>query len=343
MAATPPDLIDSLALAVISASDAPLLLLDGEFNVVAASDSFHRVFQLDLAGTVGRPIFQMGGGEWDVPQLRTLLKATLSSPAPIKAYDMDLKVDGGPRRLVLKAHRLDYGDNARKLMVLAVSDVTQARLAEKLKDDLLREKAILLQEVQHRVANSLQIIASVLLQNARKVSSEETRAHLKDAHNRVMSVAALQHQLSASGLADVAVGPYFSQLCESLGASMIHDKSQLSIDVTVDDSIVESDVSVSLGLIVTELVINALKHAFPDRRRGIISVGYKSTGANWTLSVGDNGIGMPKDAASRKPGLGTSIVEALARQLNARVQVANGNPGTTVSIGHAQLALVLDV
>ena len=79
---------------------------------------------------------------------------------------------------------------SRSACCLAVADVTAARAADKLKDDLLREKAILLQEVQHRVANSLQIIASVLLQSARKVQSEETRGHLKDAHNRVMSVAA---------------------------------------------------------------------------------------------------------------------------------------------------------
>jgi two-component sensor histidine kinase len=72
---------------------------------------------------------------------------------------------------------------------VTVSDVTDARKAESLKDELLRERAVLLEEMQHRVANSLQTIASMLVQSARSVQSEETKTHLRDAHNRVMSIA----------------------------------------------------------------------------------------------------------------------------------------------------------
>src|ERR1700676_2762216 len=104
---------------------------------------------------------------------------------------------------------------------------------------------------------------------------------------------------------------------------MIRAPNQLTLEVTADESVASADVSVSLGLIVTELVINALKHGFPGRRRGKIMVGYRSRGPAWTLSVGDNGVGMPKDASSAKPGLGTSIVGALAQQLDARVQVVD--------------------
>ena len=107
-----------------------------------------------------------------MPQLRSLLRATLSGAAELDAYEMDLKRAGrGTRRLVLTAHHLAYGDAAQTRLLLAVTDVTDARLAERLKDDLLREKAILYQELQHRIANSLQIIASVLMQSARRVPS----------------------------------------------------------------------------------------------------------------------------------------------------------------------------
>ncbi|MGO7668364.1 histidine kinase dimerization/phosphoacceptor domain -containing protein, partial [Rhizobium ruizarguesonis] len=77
----------------------------------------------------------------------------------------------------------------------AITDVTDARAEARLKDDLVRDNAILLQEVQHRVANILQIIASVLMQSARRVHSEEARGHLHNAHHLVMSIAALQRQL----------------------------------------------------------------------------------------------------------------------------------------------------
>ena len=330
-------------MAVVASSTAPIVLLDGELTVIGASASFFRAFHIDPSTATGLKLFALGSGEWDVRQLRSLLKATASGDAEIEAYEMDLKsAQGAPRRLVLNAQKLDYGDAAHSWILLSVADVTDARLAEKLKDDLLREKAILLQEVQHRVANSLQIIASVILQSARKVSSDETRLHLTDAHNRVMSVAALQQQLAASRLGEVELKSYFTKLCESIGSSMIRDHDQLVLEVKADDSTCEADVSVSLGLIVTELVINCLKHAFPGGRLGKIEVGYHSRGPNWTLSVEDDGVGIPKDRASSTPGLGTSIVEALARQLSARVQVSDAHPGTLVSVIHNQIAAVAE-
>ena len=331
----------SLMLAVIASSNAPLVLMDGTLKVIAASASFCLDFQIEPASVPGKQFSALGQGEWDVPQLTSLLDGTASGAAEVHAYEFDLKRDGqAPRLLVMNAHKLDYDDKEQIRVLLAVADVTEARASEKLKDNLLREKAILLQEVQHRVANSLQIIASILMQSARKVQSEETRGHLHDAHSRLMSIAAVQKHLAASRLGEVELRPYFVQLCKSLGASMIHDPRVLSIEVVVDESVTDADVSVSLGLIVTELVINALKHAFPGHRTGKIVVEYKSHGRNWTLSVSDNGIGMPHGSERGKPGLGTNIVEALAKRLDAEVQVASANPGTAVSIVHAQLAVV---
>jgi two-component system, sensor histidine kinase PdtaS len=328
------DVVHSLALAILASSAAPALLLDEQLNVVAASASFYRAFALVPQDVTSTPLFKLGTGEWDVPQLRSLLSATLSGHARIEAYEMDLKGDAAPRRLVLNAQKLEYGDAEQVRLLLTISDVTEARVSEKLKDDLLREKAILLQELQHRVANSLQIIASVLMQSARRVQSDEARGHLHDAHHRVMSIATLQQQLSASRLGDVELRGYFTQLCESLGASMIKDRDRLSLKVTSDGSIVKADISVSLGLIVTELVINALKHAFPGERSGKILVDYRAHGLDWALVVRDDGVGTAEKMAQAKPGLGTSIVEALANQLDATVETDDGRPGTTVSITH---------
>jgi len=328
-------------LAVVASSNEPLLFLAADLTVIVASASFCRAFQIDPASVPGRQLADLGAGEWASPQVGSLLKATAAGTAQIEAYQIDLvRKDHAPRCLLLNARKLDDGDEDRVRLLLAVTDVTVARAEARQKDDLLREKAVLLQEVQHRVANSLQIIASVLLQNARTVQSDETRSHLNDAHNRVMSIATVQKQLATSRLGDVELRPYFSQLCESLGASMIRDHDKVSIKVTTDDSAVHADISVSLGLIVTELVINALKHAFPANRAGKIAVDYKARGPNWTLTVCDDGVGMPNGPASATPGLGTSIVEALARQLHARVEVKDARPGTDVSVIHTRLAVV---
>lgn len=324
---------DSLALAMIDASNAPVLLMDGDLGIIAASNSFCQAFALDPDKTSGASLGELGAGEWKVPQLGSLLKATASGRAEVDAYEMDLKRSGQvSRRLVVNARKLDHHDDANIRLIVSVTDVTDARIGEKLKDDLLREKAVLLQELQHRVANSLQIIASVLMQGARKVRSEQARGHLRDARNRVMSIATMQRQLAATRLGEVALRPYFTDLCDSIGASMIRDHDQLSLEVNVDESMAKAEISTSLGLIVTELVINALKHAFPRHRKGRICVDYCSDGPAWTLSVRDTGIGMPKDPADAKPGLGTGIVEALARQLGAKVRVAPARPGTVVAI-----------
>ena len=336
-----PDVVLNLALAVIDSSTAPLLLLNQDLTLVAASKSFCDSFQIDPANVAGHSLRVLGAGEWNVPQLVSLLEATASGYAKVEGYETDLSRKGREdRRLVVNAQKLNYGLDESVRLLVSVSDVTDARIAEKLKDDMLKEKAVLLQELQHRVANSLQIIASVLMQSARKVQSEEIRGHLNNAHQRIMSVAAMQQQLASSSVADVELRPYFTALCNSIGASMIRDHNQMSLDVSVDGTVTHADVSVSLGLIVTELVINALKHAFPNDRKGKIKVDYRSHGPNWTLSVTDNGVGMPTDAAAAKPGLGTSIVQALTKQLQAVIHITDANPGTAVSVAHMQIAAV---
>ena len=256
-------------------------------------------------------------GEWDTPQLRSLLLATASGGAAVDTYEFSLNRPGQPNRcLILNAHKLlyvganDASDFVR--LMLAINDITEARAGERRMDDLLRERAALIQEVQHRVANSLQIIASVLLQGARRVQSEETRGHLRDAHNRVMSISAVQRQLAASSTGDVALKTYFNELCRSLGASMIDARRRLFTVVDVDDSRVAGDTSITLGLMVTELVINALKHGYPDEREGRIVVGYHAQAGGWELSIVDDGVGMPAGGAPAKAGLGTSIVQARA-------------------------------
>ena len=322
------------ALSIIASSHEPLLFLDDRLRVIAASSSFCRAFGIEPASTAGVELSKLGRGEWSHKQVIGLLNAAASGAAQVDA-EMDLvRPDYKTRRLLLNARRLEDGDADHLRLLLAITDVTDERANLKLKDDLVREKAILLQEVQHRIANSLQIIASVLMQGARRVQSEEARGPLRDAHHRVMSIAAVQQQLSASTLGDVQLRPYFIQLCKSLGASMIEDPARLDIVVTADESETPANVSISLGLIVTELVINALKHAFPGDRRGTIAVDYKGDGSNWTLSISDDGIGMPEEAA--KPGLGTGIVEALAKQLEAEITVESEGAGTAVRISRSQ-------
>ena len=330
----------TLGLAVVLASDAPLLLLDENLAIVAASDSFCEAFGIDPATVSGQTIYDLDHHHWDLPRLHSLIEATLSGAAEVEAYEMELKTsDGAVRCVVIKAQRLDYGDIHHSRMMVTVIDVTEERQNEKRHKELIHANATLLHEMQHRVANSLQIIASILMQSARKVQSDEARGHLSDAHQRVMSIATLQRHLAGSDGGSVELEPYLAQLCASIGASMIHDRDQLTLTTSADPVSVGGDLSVSMGLVVTELVINALKHAFPDGRPGHIVVGYHAMGADWTLSVSDDGIGIPDTGEDAQAGLGTRIVQALAKQLGAEITVKDTAPGTRVSLVHtAQIA-----
>ncbi len=138
------------------------------------------------------------------------------------------------------------------------------------KFDPTTHQEMLLREMQHRVANSLQIVASILSLKARKVQSNDVRLHLLDAYGRVMSVAAVQRQLLNSSRASaVRIDDYLSELGQRLATSLA---DEVSLSVVADASAtVASNKAVAIGLIVTELVINALRHAFPRLAKGPLS------------------------------------------------------------------------
>jgi PAS domain S-box-containing protein len=329
----------SLAQALIAASHLPLVLFDGDLRVVSVSRSFCTAFGLDGDDVAGRRLAELGAGEWNLPELHDLLASVLAGQLEAGSYEADLaRPQREPRRLILDVQRVQYEDAENPRVLLAINDVTALRDADRLtaallfeKDDLLRERATLMQEMQHRVANSLQIIASVLMLKARHVKSEESRLHLRDAHDRVLSLAAVQQHLQAS-LGDVEVEPYLTKLCETLAASMIRDQRPLTLRVRADAATVTSREAVSLGLIVTELVINALKHAFPSGGGGLVAVDYEVAGEGWTLSVTDDGVGRPVALPTDRVGLGTTVVGALAKQLLARVVMSDAAPGAKIAI-----------
>jgi two-component sensor histidine kinase len=334
------DVADACALAqgIVDTVHEPVLVLDKELRVIAASRSFYSAFEVSPEETQGRLLYALGHGQWDIPKLRVLLEKIIPERGVIEGYEVEHEFPNlGQRTMCLNARQVFYEGGADTTILLGMEDVTERRILEREKDGLLRQKDVLLGELEHRIANSLQIIASIILMKARRVTSEETRLHLQDAHNRVISVAAVQKQLHASGASgSIEMAPYLSRLCETLATSMIGDRP-ISLKVPDKGGSATSRQAESLGLIVTELVINAVKHAFPDDKvNGQIVVAYESAGTNWKLSVSDNGTGKPEAGSTQgKSGLGTGIVEALSNQLDAKVDVLADPDGTTVSITHA--------
>jgi two-component sensor histidine kinase len=328
----------SLEEAIVDTVREPLIVLDDALRVVVASRSFYRAFVVTPQETEGRPLHELGNGQWDNPALRELLAAIIPHHTTIEDFEVehDFPIIG-PKTMLLNARKIFYeGNNSTSTSLLvAIEDVTERRALEREKDELLRQKDLLLQEMNHRINNSLQIIASILLLKVHTVQSEETRRHLQDAHERVMAVATVQEQLHPTPFGtQIAAKSYLTKLCESLASSMILDDQPVSIRVEAGEGSTTTEQAVSMGLIATELTINALKHAFPGGAKGNIVVGFESTPSAWRLSVSDDGVGISQrlPEAPVRIGLGTSIVEALTRQLGGRVTTSAASRGTTVSV-----------
>lgn len=328
----------TLAQAIVDTVRDPLVVLDQNLRVIAASRSFFQTFRLVNENVHGCLLYEIDGGQWNIPELRHLLETVTTSGSPIEGYEVDRAFPAiGQRVMLLNARQVFYEDEPHTTVLLAFEDITGRRAIETQVQELLREKDMLLEEMQHRVANSLQIIASILLIKARTVQSEEARLQLEDTHQRVLSVSAVQQHLHIAGRKPIEVGSYLSKLCETLAQSMIGDSRPISLKVEADAGTAVSREAVSIGLIVTELVMNALKHAFPAARPdAAIVVSYKVAETDWKLTISDNGIGKPDVKASEsKGGLGTSLIQALAKQLDAVVDIASDGHGTAVSLTHA--------
>ena len=190
----------TLANAIVDTVRDPLVVLDHDLRVIAASRSYYNTFQLVRDEVRGHLLYEIDGGQWDIPELRELLGAISSGQATVEGYEVGQKFPAiGQRVMPLNARKVFYEKGTHSTMLLAFEDVTDRRAIERQVQELLRKKDMLLDEMQHRVANSLQIIASILLIKARTVQSEETRLQLEDAHQRVLSVAAIQQHLHVVG------------------------------------------------------------------------------------------------------------------------------------------------
>jgi two-component sensor histidine kinase len=330
--------VRTLAQAMVDTVRDPLLLLDDQLNVVSASRTFYSTFHTTPAETIGRRVYDLGTGAWNNAALRQLLERIVPEHGVMDDFEIEQDFPViGHKIMLLNARKVFYESDTSTTLLLAIEDVTERRRIEKQLRDINEKKDVLLSEMSHRVANSLQIVASILMLKARSVESPETRVHLEDAHRRVLSIASLQQHLQATGLGEpVEVGPYLTSLCENLADSMIGEGSRITIKVVAGAGSVHSEQAVSLGLIVTELVINSVKYAFPDiSREGRVLVTYEVDHGDWKLLVSDNGIGMPVNAAKKQLGLGTTLIRALAHQLEGEIATTSSSTGTTVSVAHA--------
>ena len=340
-----PDLAEAqaLALAIVDTLPEPFLVLDDKLKLLAGSRCFYEVFKEDPAEARGRSLFKLADGQWNVPGLRQLLETVVPQHIPVEGFEFERDFAHlGRRTIQLNALPIREDGGKGRMVLLAIKDITERREAEQEKqrllehtEELLEQQRTLLREMQHRIANSLQIIASILLLKAGSVSSEETKNELRAAHQRVMSVAAVQSHLHASdGIERIEMGPYLTKLSAGLASSMVGPKQSIDIAVAANAGTLPTSHAVSVGLIVTELIMNAIKYAFPKARVSArIRVTFEKSKSDWKLTVADNGAGrQPGEDSTASTGLGAALIGALAKQLDAQISETSSAKGLAVAV-----------
>jgi two-component sensor histidine kinase len=338
-----------LALAIVDTLPEPFLVLDARLRLLAGSRCFYEIFREDPEKARGQSLFDLSGGQWDIPGLRQLLAAVAADHVSMEQFEFEAEFGHlGQRNFQLNAQPLRYTSGGDHLILLAIKDITERRLADQEKqrlldhtEELLEQQKVLLREMRHRIANSLQIIASILLMKAGSVSSEETKSELRAAHQRVMSVAAVQSHLHASdGIEQIDIAPYLRKLSAGLASSMVGGRQAIEMNVVADEGELSTSDAVCIGLIVTELMMNAVKYAFPKSRRSArITVTFEMAGQDWKLTVADNGVGRRYNPEQQpSTGLGTVLVAALAKQLRAQIAETSSAKGLTFTVTRATFA-----
>ena len=217
-------------------------------------------------------------------------------------------------------------------------EIVRRQTAQNQTETSLKEREILLQEIHHRVKNNLQIISSLLRLQSRHLDDPKSTEILNDSRSRIGAMALIHKILyKPTNIANVSIHEYIKELVLQLFDFYEVDSNRITLVTDLESISLNIETATPFGLIINELVTNSLKYAFPDSRRGIISVALKRTGQDsrgYVFRISDNGIGLPTDLdISKTESLGLSLVVNLTeKQLQGQIKVATNQGGTTFEI-----------
>ena len=206
-------------------------------------------------------------------------------------------------------------------------DITERKINEQNLLKSLQEKEVLLREVHHRVKNNMQIISSMLKMQVRQIKNEEAKAHLTDSHHRVRSMAMIHEKLyQTKDLEIINFKEYIHSLAASIFSAYHRDSHQIEMKIDVEEVMLNINTAIPCGLILNELITNALKHAFPNKRGTLTIKMTQSATSQINLNVCDDGIGIPAGIEFGKiKTLGLQLITALVQQLGGSMEFIRGN------------------
>jgi two-component sensor histidine kinase len=264
----------------------------------------------------------------------------------VRAINVIIRVDGRPFGVLEADSSIEAPFSESDLSFLHASAsllgvaIERANREAELKQEVKRRE-ILAREADHRIKNSLQMVASVLTLQRSALRYPQAVAALDEAIARVMAVAESHRALQQSAdLRTIALGRMVTDLCEHVGQLSATIAVQCSCDEGME---LDAERAIPLGLIISELVTNAFRHAYPDGQRGTVRVRATTTGESVEITIADDGVGIAEAEFGKGGGLGATIVNSLARQIGADLSVRSGRgQGTVVTLRLPKKATATD-
>jgi PAS domain S-box-containing protein len=213
-------------------------------------------------------------------------------------------------------------DGSRFLQSI-MRDISERKALEEMIRKSLREKDFLLKEIHHRIKNNLQIIASMLRLQGESIENQDIRHIFDNSSNRINTIAMVHQKLYTHNSGTIYATEYIPELMHLLSRTFSVDPDIIKIKTDIEKVEFVTDDAVYLGLLINEIVANSYKHAFPAGRKGIILISLRQENSKCTLSVSDNGIGMPDN--NNKTGLGMQLIFTFAEQLEGELELENSN------------------
>jgi PAS domain S-box-containing protein len=241
----------------------------------------------------------------------------------IKPFESRFKDKNGNIHWII-IHLIPVKKNGNIIYILGIgSDITEQKIAENKIKSSLKEKSILLQEIHHRVKNNMQIISSLLNLQTQYVDEEEAFDVLMESQNRVRSMALIHEKLyQSSDLTHINFVDYVNSLVSNLFYSYNIKKGRINPILKIENVSLNIETSVPCGLIISEIVSNSLKYAFPNDKSGVVCVSLRSVGDKYELIISDNGIGLPEELDfNHLDSLGLRLVNSLTEQIDGELTV----------------------
>jgi len=199
------------------------------------------------------------------------------------------------------------------------------RLEQQKTESALKDRETLLREIHHRVKNNLQVVSSLLSIQGREITDEKAQQAVNESRNRVRSMALIHQFLyGEQNLSSIDMQQYIAQLGQSLFSTYKVDHDLVELKTEVDQILLDVDTAIPVGLILNELITNALKYAFPDGKEGVLFVGLKENKGVLELLVKDNGVGVSEDIP-KSSSFGMKLLNAFKQKLEAEYTIENKN------------------